>query len=475
VTFNSFSFLLLLPLLVALFWALPVRARRPYMLGLSLVLYACWQVDYVVIPLLIAGAVYLGVRRVLADPGRKALWTWCGIAFVLAVLIWFKYRAFIFANLDALIPALHLPTSAGFQPVGVSFAAFTAIGLLIDARQRRVTSLSFADSVLFLTFFPNAASGPIVRARELMNQLKFAQAWEARFLVQGLDRLVWGLVQKNMLANSLQGLIKDGFFPQSAATNSSLDNWFLALGYGLQIYFDFAGYTNQALGVAQLFGVRLPENFRYPYHAENPSDFWQRWHMSLSRWIRDYLFFPINARFKGAMASLYLSLLGIMGLVGLWHGAGWGFIVWGLMHGTYLLLYRAWEDLQQKRFPALGKARFVRWAWRLFTLAAVLAAWVPFRAATLGQAGTMLRSMFLRPTFGASYSVNLYLIVLAFAAGALVEPWLMGRLARWEKKVVEIGYSRWNLFLVRPLAYALGLLLFMIFDDGVSKFIYFQF
>ncbi len=199
-------------------------------------------------------------------------------------------------------------------------------------------------------------------------------------MLRGLDRLIWGLVQKNLIANSLGSWVDQGFLPGAAALNTTIDNWFLAAAFGLQIYFDFAAYSNMAIGAAQLIGIQLPENFQFPYLARNPVDFWSRWHMTLTRWIRDYLFFPINARYRGAPVPLYLSLLGTMAVIGLWHGAGWGFVLWGVLHGAYLVLYRMFERLHETRLPQLAEARWVRACWRVFTLLAVTAAWVPFRA-----------------------------------------------------------------------------------------------
>jgi alginate O-acetyltransferase complex protein AlgI len=281
-------------------------------------------------------------------------------------------------------------------------------------------------------------------------------------------------VQKNLLANTLGGLIDEGFIPTAALTNSTVDNWFLAIGFGLQIYFDFASYSNMAIGAAQLMGIKLPENFRHPYHAGTPPEFWTRWHMTLSRWIRDYLFFPINAKYAGARLPLYASLIGIMGLVGLWHGAGWGFIVWGLLHGVYLVLFRIWDSLVTNR-PRLKASAAARLAWRAFTLVAVTAAWVPFRAGTLGQAGRMLGSMFGRPRLDVSYGVNSYLIVALIAGYAAIEPWLS---ARWDALLAKSEAGNrdlWLRYALRPVLYAIGLFLFLIFDDQDRAFIYFQF
>jgi D-alanyl-lipoteichoic acid acyltransferase DltB (MBOAT superfamily) len=142
-------------------------------------------------------------------------------------------------------------------------------------------------------------------------------------------------VQKNLIANTIGSWVDDGFLPKAAALNTTIDNWALAVAFGIQIYFDFAAYSNMAIGAARLIGITLPENFRFPYHAANPVDFWSRWHMTLSRWIRDYVFFPLNAGFQDKKLRLYGSLVAVMGVVGLWHGAGWGFVLWGVMHGVY--------------------------------------------------------------------------------------------------------------------------------------------
>ena len=209
-----------------------------------------------------------------------------------------------------------------------------------------------------------------------MPQLQFQKAFEPRFCFDGMDRLIWGLVQKNVVANMLGVWVDRGFAPGATGILSTLDGWALAIAFALQIYFDFAAYTNMALGAAHLLGVTLPENFRQPYHAATPPEFWARWHMTLSRWVRDYLFSPINAKYAGAPLPLYLSLVGVMALVGLWHGAGWGFILWGTMHGTYLVLYRIYESWKNTR-PALGNSVIMPAAWRAFTLVAATVAWVP--------------------------------------------------------------------------------------------------
>jgi D-alanyl-lipoteichoic acid acyltransferase DltB (MBOAT superfamily) len=484
--FNSYSYILLLGLAAVLFWWLPVRLRRGYVAVLSVLFYASWNAAYVVVPLgLSLVAYYCAGRILLAPPENRGGWLRGGAAIVLLTLLIFKYQQFFFENLNFLLAAARQsPVRASLAlalPLGISFYSFEAVSYLIDTRQGRIKQRSFSDVYLFLMFWPHLMAGPLVRYRELVPQLQFNRKFEMPMLVRGLDRLIWGLLQKNLLANTLGAFVDEGFLPKTAHLNSMLDNWFLALAFGLQIYFDFAAYSNMAIGSAQLIGVTLPENFRFPYHAKNPSDFWSRWHMTLSRWIRDYLFFPVNAKFRGAPGPLYASLIAIMALVGLWHGAGWGFILWGAIHGVYLVLYRMWERLSENpRWTRVTQSRPAQALVQAATIAAVMLAWIPFRASSLGQTLTMLRTALTGFSFRTAYSINFHLITLLMAAVVLVEPWLAAAFTRVEKRLSGFtlgpaGLPWVSYYLFRPAVYALGLLLFLAFDDRDTKFIYFQF
>jgi alginate O-acetyltransferase complex protein AlgI len=479
--FNSYSYLILLALSVAVFWAIPVGWRRVYVGLLGAAFYASWSWVYLPLPFLLSAAAGLCARRMVADPGRARRWLWTGIGATLTVLAFFKYRQFLIDNLNTalqLFGAHPVETTLAIAlPLGISFYSFEAISFLIDTGQGRVKRVTFTDLSLFVTFWPHLIAGPIVRVRELIPQLAFKKPFEMAFLTRGLDRLIWGLVQKNLIANNLGAFVDEGFLPNAAQINSAVDNWCLAFAFGLQIYFDFASYTNMAIGAAQLVGVGLPENFRFPYHAQSPPDFWSRWHMTLSRWIRDYLFFPINAKFKGAPLPLYASLIGIMAVVGLWHGAAWGFVVWGVMHGVYLVIFRMWENLVATRYPGLAQSGIAGAGWRIFTLLSVMAAWIPFRCGSVSQAFTMLKSMALLDfKLRVSYPVNLYLVTSMVLAFTMVEPLVAGWLEKSETRWLHTPVlRRLNLYLLRPLLYAVGLLLFLAFDDQDTQFIYFQF
>jgi alginate O-acetyltransferase complex protein AlgI len=477
--FNSYSYLGLLFLAVCGFWALPPRFRRLYVLALSIGFYATWSPVFVLVPLALCGGVFLLARKIAAEPTHGA-WYWIGIVYAAGFLVMFRYHPGVGAAFTALGIDFHAaPGKAIFlvaAPLGISFYCLEAISYLIDAGQKRVKAASFTDLYLFVMFWPHLIAGPIVRYRELAPQLYFQKKFELPMLISGLDRLVWGLVQKNVFADPLGLFVSEGFAAQITGGNSWLDNWFLAVAFGLQIYFDFAAYSNMAIGVARMIGITLPENFRFPYHAKNPSDFWQRWHITLSRWVRDYLFFPINARFQGSPLALYASLIGIMAVVGLWHGAGAGFLIWGVLHGCYLVAYRIWEGWQHGRIAAAKPSRLSGAVWQVVTLAAVVTAWVPFRAANLRQAMEMLHSMFFTFNPRISFSLNSYLVTLLVGTICLLEPVLRAGICKLDEAAEKrLRLAMANMYLLRPALYALGLLLFVIFDERSVQFIYFQF
>lgn len=467
--FNSAPYLVFLAVAVLVYWLLPPRWRRGFVLLASVGFYASWGALFVVLPLIMAGIVFLFSRLLLQDAKQAKRWQWLGIGCVLVPLLMFKYHDFVLGHLG-----LHSFSVAKTiaLPMGISFYTIEAIGYLIDVRQRRVAMPNLLNLCLFFFFWPNILSGPIVRARELMPQLGFRKAFEAGLVFEGMDRVIWGLVQKNVFANLLGIWVDKGFSP-SAGIPTTLDGWFLAAAFALQIYFDFAGYTNLAMGAARLLGVTLPENFRRPYLAATPPDFWARWHMTLSRWIRDYLFFPINAKWQGAPVPLYFSLIGVMALVGLWHGAGWTFILWGVLHGTYLVLYRIYEGVKNVR-PVLAESRLAAAAWRVLTLTGIIVAWVPFRAASLPKAGVILGSMFLHLRAGRIYSDAFYVLTLLVVLFCGLEPLLVRVLGGWDEREEAEGLSPFCV-MVRPILYAMGLLLFLLFDTNNAQFIYSQF
>ncbi|WP_252107291.1 MULTISPECIES: MBOAT family O-acyltransferase [unclassified Halomonas] len=339
-------------------------------LGLaSLVFYAAW--DITLLPLLLASIAinyWLAGRVDEPHPG----WLWLGVAFNLGLLGWFKYSIFLFS-------VIH-PTSEVFSPLvlplGISFFTFQQIAFLVDVRQAKVTRGPLSLYGVFVSFFPQLIAGPIVHYRNLAPQLASLKLPDAALIRCGVVLLSIGLAKKLLLADNLSPFVNQLFtLPPGniAAGDTLLAGW----SYGLQLYFDFSGYADMALGLALLFGIRLPENFASPYRAKDIQTFWRHWHITLSQFLRDYLYVPLGGSRHGLPRHLS-ALMVTMLLGGLWHGAGWQFLLWGGMHGLLLIIFVVW-----RRFSPLRLSSGISWA---LTLTLVMLAWVPFRATSLEHA-----------------------------------------------------------------------------------------
>jgi alginate O-acetyltransferase complex protein AlgI len=302
-----------------------------------------------------------------------------GIAANLGVLLYFKYTGFLLRNLGALVGA-DLGVFEVALPLGLSFLTFQQIAYLVDCRRGTVRPHSFLEFAFFSIYFAKAAEGPIPRADEIFGQLR-RPAWlglDVEHLALGSSLLILGLFKKVVIADSLGPWVAAVFDGTQAPC--AVDAWFGSLAYTFQIYFDFSGYSDMALGLGRLFGVQVPINFDSPYRAVSLVDFWRRWHISLSFFLRDYLYIPLGGNRRGP-ARRHLNLMVTMVLGGLWHGAAWTFIVWGALHGAGLCLNRGWRALTRR----LGFSLPIWLAW-LATFLFVNLGWICFRAPSLSRA-----------------------------------------------------------------------------------------
>jgi D-alanyl-lipoteichoic acid acyltransferase DltB (MBOAT superfamily) len=390
VLFNSYEFLLaFLPLAVLGYFALNRAGRlggNAFLVLASLFFYAWWRSEFL---LLLAASIVVNfaagreiVRRAAEGRPRKALLA-AGIAFDLAVLAYFKYANFFAENVATLL-GLAVPRLEIVLPIGISFFTFTQIAFLVDAHQGKAAEPEFTNYALFVTYFPHLLAGPILHHREMMPQ--FADASLKRVdwdnVARGLALLAIGLGKKVLIADPLAAWANAGF--AAAATLSTLDAWIALACYTLQIYFDFSGYTDMALGMALMMNIRLPENFDSPYRATNLRDFWRRWHMTLMRFLRDYVYIPLGGSRRGELLTAAF-LVATFTLGGLWHGASWTFVLWGLANGVGLVVVRLWSRAGF-RLPAP-----VAWA---ITFLAVMLGWVLFRSPDLATARAMYEALF---------------------------------------------------------------------------------
>ena len=317
----------------------------------------------------------------------------CAISGNLALLGYFKYANFFIESLNELLEK-DLPIREFFLPLGISFFTFTQIAFLVDTYQGKVKEFNFIHYTLFVTYFPHLIAGPVLHHKEMMPQ--FAKASSYRFshenMVVGLTIFFIGLFKKVVLADEIAVYVAPVF--SSPATLSFIDAWGGALSYSIQLYFDFSGYSDMAIGLSRLFGVRLPLNFHSPYKSVNVIEFWRRWHMTLSRFLRDYLYIPLGGNRHG-YGRRYLNLLLTMLLGGLWHGAGWTFILWGCLHGFYLTANHGWHAFRRWIGQDPGKPLSLpfRVLSTLLTFLTVTVAWVVFRSENTHTAMMILKAM----------------------------------------------------------------------------------
>jgi alginate O-acetyltransferase complex protein AlgI len=393
--FSSYTFLFqFLPAVVLAFAAARRHSPRAGILVLtcaSLFFYGAWRPVYLL--LLVASiAANFSLGLLMEDPLRRRTVGLLGVALNLALLCYFKYTAFIFDSVHMLSGA-PLPFVNIVLPLGISFFTFQQIAYLVDVMRGAPVERDIVRYTLFVSFFPHLIAGPLVHHAEMIPQFKRGRSFRSAVLAaRGLAIFAAGLFKKVVLADNLAQFVSPVFAHLDAGGGATAPwAWLATLSYTFQIYFDFSGYSDMAVGLALLFGIRLPVNFRSPYKSSSIIEFWRRWHITLSRFLRDYLYIPLGGNRLGEKRR-YLNLMITMLLGGLWHGAGWNFLIWGGLHGLYLCvnhLWQAWRGAGAK-FRS-GFAEVGSWA---ITFLAVVLAWVFFRATTAAGARHMLASLF---------------------------------------------------------------------------------
>ncbi len=377
-TFSSIPFLFyFLPLFLAFYALAP--AKNAALLAGSLLFYAWGEPVFIVFLLASLAGNHFFARAVAASQSNRMLAA--GVALNLAALGWFKYAGFAADTLSGAFAVAGVDITAHAAPhlpLGISFYTFQAISLLFDVRRRDAEApRRFIDTALYISMFPQLIAGPIVRYKEIDEQLR-QRTHSAEKFASGARLFILGLAQKALLANTFAGAADAAFGAPSEAALSMGAAWLGLAAYSLQIYFDFAGYSNMAIGMGRMFGFELPRNFNFPYAAQSVTEFWRRWHMTLSRWFRDYLYIPLGGN-RGSALSTYRNLWIVFLLCGLWHGAAWTFVFWGAWHGAFLVMERAFLSRALAASPRLLR--------HLYLPLVVALGWVPFRAESFAGAG----------------------------------------------------------------------------------------
>jgi len=480
--FNSVTYLLFLAIVVALYWVLPNRARLWMLFTSSLVFYGFWRVEFLAVMLFSVIVDYVAARCIYSarTQRRKFGFLLVSLTANLGLLFVFKYLLFFAENITYVIQL------AGFEidplvlnivlPLGISFYTFQTISYSVDVYRGFI--MPERDFILYgcyVTFFPQLVAGPILRAVEVIPQLATRPSFRMADIGLGLRRILYGLFLKVVLADNISPLVDSGF-AMDVATLGAIDVWTLAFLFGFQIYFDFSAYSHIALGSARMMGICFPENFRFPYLATSPRDFWRRWHISLSSWIRDYLYLPlagirVHDRSTGGLANATLersrngALFLTWAIMGLWHGAAWSFVLWGIYHALAITLYRLIRPVTtglHEKVRVIGGI--------IITLPVMMLGWIPFRTQDISTTFTMYARLFDTESYHwYGLRENTYLIcallVVGIACTYIFREYLLPRLRR---NVVTS-------FMVEVPGFAVIAGLVFIFLRPISQFIYFQF
>jgi D-alanyl-lipoteichoic acid acyltransferase DltB (MBOAT superfamily) len=471
VLFNSYEFLLaFLPIVIAGYFCVAKLGPRlrgddgrwyanGWLVAASLFFYAWWRAEFL---LLLAASIGVNFvlgrtlmrRAAMGIPGRGLLIA--AIAFNLLLLGYFKYANFFVENVAAL---LHMKPRhlAVILPIGISFFTFTQIAFLVDAHHKKAAEPSLINYALFVTYFPHLLAGPILHHREMMPQFADRANKQVDYdnMARGLALLAIGLAKKVLIADTLAVAVGEGY--NSPLAPSFADAWVTSICYTMQIYFDFSGYTDMALGMALMMNIRLPQNFDSPYRSRNLREFWRRWHMTLSRFLRDYVYIPLGGNRRGEAWTAW-ALIVTFTLGGLWHGANWTFVLWGLANGLGLVLVRTWGR------SGLQLPAWLAWA---ITFLFVNACWILFRAPDIATAGKFLATMAGLHGFGGlsvQHPAPYTLAILAIACVLAAWPRNSNRIA------AEMSFG-WGWQVAAAILLALGVLSV----GNPTEFLYFNF
>lgn len=467
--FSSTVFLFVfLPLVIFLYVSVRKNLKQYVLLFASLFFYAWGEPRYLAVMLFVCVVNYLtalGVDRAKSK-GKKQFFLFTAVIANLGILGYFKYLNFFIENINELMKK-NIPVMDILMPIGISFFIFQSLSYVVDVYRKDVPAQrSFAKLALYISFFPQLIAGPIVKYHDIAYDLEHNDS-RASDVIEGSRRFILGLSKKVLLANSL-GAVADPIFNAGYAQADLGIAWLGAIAYSLQLFFDFSGYSDMAIGLGRIFGFHFLENFNYPYISKSITEFWRRWHISLGTWFKEYVYIPLGGNRKGRYRT-YVNLLMVFFVTGMWHGASWNFIVWGLWHGLFIVL---------ERMAGIKKMPEAHWEIfrHVYTILAFVTGWVMFRADTIGQGLGFLALMFgVRTGTAVSVGLPAYLstkviivLIVALLVSAPIVPWLLERRSVlrgfWGQVIGDIGLLA---LLIISIAYLAA--------STYNPFIYFRF
>ena len=469
--FNSLTFVVFFACVLVMH-AMPFSwtAKKRNLLVASYLFYAAWNPPFVILLWISTIVDWYAAQKLVGaeNPGARRAWMLLSVVANLGMLAYFKYGNFLLENFAALLSTAGIiyqaPKFDIVLPVGISFYTFATMCYTLDVYLRRAQpAKNFLDYALFVTFFPHLVAGPIMRPTELVPQFAEPRRATPDMLRFGLALMTLGLFQKVVLADSFLAPAAEMVYDGSKVPGV-LDAWIATLAFSGQIFCDFAGYSTTAIGAAMCLGFAMPDNFRFPYAAIGFSDFWRRWHITLSSWLRDYLYIPLGGNRHGE-ARTYLALMVTMLIGGLWHGASWAFVVWGGLHGLYLATERALRG----RFPAYRPGMLMLFAFGLLTYALINVTWVFFRAHSFDKAWLVLNGMLGLNVHAEPILPTVHLTMVTLIVSGIV-------LAHWRmrQQTLEAAIAQVPAVVLSGVL-ALMAFLIVIAQGTGNAFIYFQF
>ncbi|MBK9099372.1 MAG: MBOAT family protein [bacterium] len=481
--FNSVTFLIFLIIVVSLYWVLPQKGRVYLLFVSSYLFYGFWRWEFLSLLIISTLVSYLaGIQiNAVSKKSQKKFYLLLSFVINLGLLAYFKYLFFIIDNLNSAASLFGTDVSIPYfniiLPLGISFYTFQTLSYAIDVyRNTIMPERNFVVYATYISFFPQLVAGPILRAGQVIDQLKVKRIFDLGNLSIGLRRVLYGLFLKVVFADNIAPLVDDSF-AQQINFLSAIDVWTMAFLFGLQIYFDFSAYSHIAIGSAKMLGISFPENFHYPYLAPSPKEFWNRWHISLSTWFRDYVFLPLayplsrkfsDKKYLGLRSDIIVygsAILVTFLLCGLWHGANWTFVFWGFWHAVLLIAYRITSKMKLK--ISKNVKGVIGW---MFTLSFSMLAWIPFRTHNLNDTFVMLGKVFTPSAYSfLGLRENTYLItgvlmlsvIISFFVSKKFNPWLQSR---------KIIYP-----VIETVQLVIIIILVFTFLRPINQFIYFQF
>lgn len=484
--FNSLTYLIFLTIVLYGYWKLN-RKNRLYLIFISsLLFYGFWRFEFTFLILFSVLVDYYASIWIYSEKSKlkRKFFLFFSLSINFTLLAFFKYYYFISDNVNYLFKIFgfdsSLPVLNIILPIGISFYTFQSVSYTIDVFRKNIKpEKEFILFCNYVIFFPQLVAGPILRAKEIIWQLSKKPIFKIENLYHGLKRVVFGLFLKVVIADNLAPIVDQSFLTETKYL-SGIDVFTISYLFGFQIYFDFSAYSHIAIGSALLMGIKFPENFNFPYHSLSPKEFWTRWHITLSSWVRDYLYLPLTdikrdnistKRFKAIvdkndLAYKYIfALLLTWSLMGFWHGANWKFILWGLIYAIIIIFYRFFNKIlifNNNKF-----INFISWA---ITLQLIMLSWIPFRANNFSDAFSIWNRLFdFNNWFQLSLKENTYIIILLITLIYLIVPFFV---KFYNKILLKRYFIRFN-FEVLFLFFIITMII--IFFKVIDQFIYFQF